>query len=261
MTDRLHIGNRYLSHVGLNWHDNTARMHDPLLMRFTSPDPLASKYPALSPWAHTAVNPVNAIDPSGRDIIKLHNDGHMTIISPSGGCDIVFSDNNDFIVLKKGTIKNGVSGVYNFRTEENLTGSKNYTYYDIKGIGFSEFSFFAQHTDVEWDRMQLNDGTSIIGTSNDYGSVASGTAFFNNNPQVRDKITGYDHTHPTDEKQSRPDVKLAKWIESFSPNTKFRIFIAPEFQIIYNFDGKSEPVKVYEDGEEVNLDGFVVYPK
>ena len=69
MTDRLHIGNRYLSHVGLNWHDNTARMHDPLLMRFTSPDPLASKYPDLSPWAHTAANPVNAIDPSGLYVI------------------------------------------------------------------------------------------------------------------------------------------------------------------------------------------------
>ena len=65
-TDHLHIGNRYLSHSGLNLYDNTARMHDPLLMRFTSPDPLASKYPGLSPWAHTAANPLNLIDPSGK---------------------------------------------------------------------------------------------------------------------------------------------------------------------------------------------------
>ncbi|MBO5053474.1 MAG: hypothetical protein J6C44_04435 [Muribaculaceae bacterium] len=48
-TDRLHIGNKYLSHSGLNLYDNTARMHDPLLMRFTSPDPLASKIPRPIP--------------------------------------------------------------------------------------------------------------------------------------------------------------------------------------------------------------------
>ena len=68
-TDHLHIGNRYLSHSGLNLYDNTARMHDPLLMRFTSPDPLASKYPALSPWAHCATNPLNLVDPSGNTIV------------------------------------------------------------------------------------------------------------------------------------------------------------------------------------------------
>ena len=82
MTDRLHIGNRYLSYVGLDWYDNTARMHDPLLMRFTSPDPLASKYPGLSPWAHTAVNPVNLIDPDGKEwkiITQAGNNGETDV--------------------------------------------------------------------------------------------------------------------------------------------------------------------------------------
>ena len=36
----LHIGNRWQSHSGLNWYDNTARMHDPLLLRFTTQGPL-----------------------------------------------------------------------------------------------------------------------------------------------------------------------------------------------------------------------------
>ncbi|MDO5395845.1 MAG: hypothetical protein Q4F07_07765 [Bacteroidales bacterium] len=43
VSDRLHIGNRWQSHSGLNWYDNTARMHDPLLLRFTTQDPLAGK--------------------------------------------------------------------------------------------------------------------------------------------------------------------------------------------------------------------------
>ena len=65
-TDRLHIGNPYLSHSGLNMYDNTARLHDPLLMRFGTPDPLYFKSPGASPWAHCSANPLNSIDPDGR---------------------------------------------------------------------------------------------------------------------------------------------------------------------------------------------------
>lgn len=63
--ERLHIGNRWLSHSGLNWYDNTARMHDPLLCRFTTPDPLATDYTSSSPWTHCLANPANILDPTG----------------------------------------------------------------------------------------------------------------------------------------------------------------------------------------------------
>ena len=68
VTDRLHIGNKWMGHSGLDWYDNTARMHDPLLMRFTTPDPLAGQYPDLNPWSHCAANPANALDPDGKEI-------------------------------------------------------------------------------------------------------------------------------------------------------------------------------------------------
>lgn len=38
-------------------------------------DPLAEKYPSLSPYVYVADNPVNAIDPDGRDIIFVTNKG------------------------------------------------------------------------------------------------------------------------------------------------------------------------------------------
>lgn len=41
-----------MSHSGLNWYDNTARMHDPLLMHFATPDPIYTKYTDFSPpWS------------------------------------------------------------------------------------------------------------------------------------------------------------------------------------------------------------------
>ena len=73
-TDRLHIGNRWMGHSGLGWYDNTARMHDPLLMHFTTPDPLYGRYGSTSPWAHCAANPANAIDPDGCRIMGMKGD-------------------------------------------------------------------------------------------------------------------------------------------------------------------------------------------
>lgn len=52
---------------GLNFYDYGARQYDPLLGMFTQMDPLAEKYYHISPYAYCANNPVNRIDPNGRD--------------------------------------------------------------------------------------------------------------------------------------------------------------------------------------------------
>ena len=46
-------------------------MYDPYLARWTVPDPLADKYPGISPYVYCNSNPVNYVDPDGRfpDII------------------------------------------------------------------------------------------------------------------------------------------------------------------------------------------------
>lgn len=56
-------------------YDNTARLHDPLLMRFASPAPLYAKFGSLSPWSHCAADPLNHFDPDGR--ILLNDDGSI----------------------------------------------------------------------------------------------------------------------------------------------------------------------------------------
>ena len=93
-TDRLHIGNRWMSHSGLNWYDNTARMHDPLLMRFTTPDALATDYPSLSPWAHCAGNPAKLTDPDGNRVWSVDESGFFKLES-----ETTFPDEERFILI------------------------------------------------------------------------------------------------------------------------------------------------------------------
>ncbi len=71
VTDRLHIGNHWLGHSGMNLYDNTARLHDPLLMHYGAPDPLFVSYPSISPWSHCGSDPLNHVDFSGKDICIL----------------------------------------------------------------------------------------------------------------------------------------------------------------------------------------------
>ncbi|MBP7307167.1 MAG: hypothetical protein KA987_13690, partial [Saprospiraceae bacterium] len=48
-----------------------ARYYDPRISLWYGVDPLASKYPSISPYAYVANNPINAIDPDGREIIII----------------------------------------------------------------------------------------------------------------------------------------------------------------------------------------------
>ena len=66
------VANRYRfggkeeqSPVGLGWLDFGARMYDADLARWTTPDPLAEKYPGISPYVYCNTNPVNFVDPDG----------------------------------------------------------------------------------------------------------------------------------------------------------------------------------------------------
>ncbi len=71
---------------GLNLYDFHARQHDPQIGRFLQIDPMADSYFKFTPYNYVANNPINGIDPDGRDIIFLNAStgakgaGHAAVI-------------------------------------------------------------------------------------------------------------------------------------------------------------------------------------
>jgi RHS repeat-associated protein len=57
-----------------------ARYYDPRISIWLSVDPLAMKHPDVSPYAYCLNDPVNMVDPDGRDGIRVIDDKNKTII-------------------------------------------------------------------------------------------------------------------------------------------------------------------------------------
>ena len=60
-------GKEFIELHGYDSYDFDARMYYPALCRFMTMDPLCEKYYSISPYAYCNNNPVNYVDPDGRD--------------------------------------------------------------------------------------------------------------------------------------------------------------------------------------------------
>ena len=63
---------------GVGYIDFGARQYSPSIARWLVPDPLGEKYYDVSPYAYCAGDPVNLVDPEGRDWYINNTTGYYT---------------------------------------------------------------------------------------------------------------------------------------------------------------------------------------
>lgn len=109
-----------------------ARYYDPRISIWLSPDPLAEKYPGLSPYCFTNNNPLNYVDITGEEPTEeeaarmsafVYGDIHVQL---TGGWS-KSNKNIDGLILEH-SVENGGSGFKSMLFERKVNGKTEYTY-------------------------------------------------------------------------------------------------------------------------------------
>ena len=168
VTRRMHVGKEFEQFESIDWYDNEARFYDPLLVRFTTPDPLALSYPSVSPYAYCANNPVNVIDTNGNDYKLVYDEGNRTItVSAQYYTTESYADG----LSKALNFWNGQSG--KFKIEGYIIN------FDLSVVIVTPFSGRSDHNTIFNMRRQIQENTyeeSLEIKFNEYGEHIAGVA-------------------------------------------------------------------------------------
>ncbi|SHN01417.1 RHS repeat-associated core domain-containing protein [Cyclobacterium lianum] len=121
----LYNGKELIEDLNLNLYDYGARYFDPVIGRWTSPDPMASEREWLSPYNYVQNNPLLRIDPDGMlDEYNYNIDsGEIEWVSDLGGNEVQFVNvvNSKGERLGRGSVSGSEVYVYRLRESVVLT--------------------------------------------------------------------------------------------------------------------------------------------
>ena len=171
-------------------------MDHELMTSWLSVDPMSDKYPGISPYAYCALNPVKLVDPDGRDVWKIDNQGNIVDCIENESYDqihIVDNDNN--------IVASSVEFEYGTISEICLDGQSN-TSFSVCGDENAQclFEFFADNYTkesgrcLEWGHANLaTENENIIGTTHKEHSNGTLNLLLDNGYHVYD----FAHNHPS----------------------------------------------------------------
>ena len=202
-------------------------MDHELMTMWLSVDPMADKYPSISPYAYCAWNPVKLVDPDGRDVWSLSDDGTMSweraskhdVIKYKGKEITLSNSNNVFGTGHKG---------YSFSLKDN----QYYTFSDVMDAQ-KAFEFFADNLGYEFTALGYMDGdkkkydlsTSLSDEGDENGSKRA--------VELGDKLRKHFHNHPdgnitpsdpTNRKGKGDDKTFSDGIRKNAPSCEFYLY-------------------------------------
>ena len=242
---------------GLDLYDYGARWMDGALGRFTTMDPLCEKYYGISPYAYCGGNPINKIDPDGRDEWEINSQGQIVNSIQTKKHDAFFmvDDENKRIESKSISFKYGTI-IKSFKSHDE-DGDK-YDVYTIRGDANATnlFEFMAENTSVEWGHMKLgiegDKGYNVLTTSHEETAEYGAVDMFNKQYRFSYNMREHTHSHPhntprpsgiTDDSTGE-DMKFARQLQTFIPQVKLKIYI-PKTKKYINYN-KNSTLKDFE---------------
>ena len=139
-------------------------MDHELMTMWLSVDPMADKYPSVSPYVYCAWNPVKLVDPDGRDVWSVSEDGHVKKIGEEGGAkkQTIKYANGEIAIFRGVYYQSILSDLSTEKSANKLSFSKGD--YSQKTAMGSLFLSLADNTNVEWDIQKYKGGKYIIST-------------------------------------------------------------------------------------------------
>ncbi|MBR1656539.1 MAG: hypothetical protein IJ698_09040, partial [Prevotella sp.] len=174
-------------HHGLDWMDYGARWYNGY--SWTTPDPHAESYYDVTPYGYCHDNPMNKIDPNGKDDYKLNTDGYLEFWRKSNSktTDRIYTlDGKSNITINKTTTKQLIAD------RDDYDGN-----YAVGGAELQDlFKFCSDNSNVEWRLNGYKDEgktTYLIATTHDEGKVK----YTNGGNNELDLFVSI-HSHPSD---------------------------------------------------------------
>ena len=85
-----------------------ARYYDAeLTTGWLSVDPMADKYPNISPYAYCAWNPIKLVDPDGEDIWEINDNGEL-LWKKASEQDMIIANDGSVVEVMEGVLKRGI---------------------------------------------------------------------------------------------------------------------------------------------------------
>ena len=145
-----------------------ARYYSSDLSIWLSVDPMADKYPSLSPYTYCANNPVRCVDPNGEDIWELDENGTLTRIEEDKEKDVLnATKTGQSMEFPVGTINEmtPAHGVAKHPEDGNFNFEYNYIDINNDELGECFFEFAAANSNVEWSHTKYSENGNRIATT------------------------------------------------------------------------------------------------
>ena len=226
-----------------------SRYYSSDLSIWLSVDPMAAKYPSLSPYVYCANNPVKLVDPNGEDIIEVDQKTGRTTITEQKGNDILRCGNKSVELSGNGVYRKALEAGKN---EGNNGGTL------LMGMSKSDakktFNFMADNTNVEWGYMETrnDDGTSsfMVGSahSNETESLVFGKAM----AAKEGSVVRYDHNHLRTDMESTsgwPSTPSTKAKDSYVDTKAWSDLMQRNPEITLGIRHRNNTIKYIEKGK------------